>query len=592
MKVIALIKRHFINEISQFTKTELTILMLVLTFLVCSRLSLIQYFPAALTHDELVYAAQAKAMAITGKTIDQAHYSWSLQPLHPMYAELPGVLMIPFFKVFSNPLIATRALSLLFGILFPFVLSGFFYEWFVSKRIAYASLLLASVNPLLWQMSRLMYDAPYSVIFYLLGGIIFLRAKSKSMIAFSFLAMILGFLGYQGYKLLFLPWIALLIWKKSQGTLKKVNKLDWFFGITCLSVFAFYSFFMLPNQIIENRFNSTIFANNDYLSSQVNEERRLSLQNPFVKVFSNKFTIAVKFTVDKFINAFNSNTLFWTGEPAQSKFAVWGHGWFYVIDFLLIIFGLISMGYNKKYCKSGIALLCFIAFSTLPSLVNSGNSWYLLRMFFPNILLLGILSLGIILVAKSRLLLMAFASVYMLSVIYFGYYYYYRYPILGQNTGYVSERVIVDYINRVRRTDVNTPIYVHTVDVPVMLWSYIIYSDFYTKETAREIAQFSGKDDVHINNIIFTTKCADPTQSGIVVNEAWRIPCDHVDKTKLVSLSIPSIVDNGTYWNIYNDFMCGDFANRPFIAVNSISDFDLERQSNEKFCNQWLAKFN
>lgn len=570
---------------------QLAWLLLVLLLLL-SRFSFADQFPAALTHDELVYAAQAKAISITGKTLDQKYFPWSMQPLHPMYAELPGVFMTPFFWIFSNPLLATRGLSLLLGILFPFVIGWFFYEWFKSKKIAYVSLLLASVNPLLWQMSRLMYDAPYSVFFYLLGGALFLRSKSKIMLTFSFFALFVGFMGYQGYKLLFVPWLLLLIWKKNQMTFKKMSKNTQFFGVTCLLLFVFYVLVLLPNQQVDNRFNNTIFSDIDYLTTQVNEERRLTVQNPFMQIFSNKFTAVIKFMVEKFVNAFNANIVFWAGESAQSKFAVWGHGWFYVVDFLILIVGLISLGYNKKFLKPGLGLLLFIAVATVPSIVNSGNSWYLLRMFFPNILLLGILSIGFIQLAKYRFVLIFLICMYAVSVAYFGYYYYYRYPILGQNTGYLSERVIIDYIDRVRQTDKEIPISIHTVDVPVMLWSYIVYSDIYTNETAPEIAQFSGKDEIHINNISITTKCAIPTQPGIVINEAWRTPCDNVDTTSLQPLSIPSIVDNGTYWNIYNDSMCKENANRPYIEVTTMNDFNLEEQSNEKFCNQWLAKFN
>lgn len=561
-------------------------------FLLLSRLLYADVLPAALTHDELVYAAQAKAMAITGKTIDQQQYPWSLQPLHPMYAELPGVLMVPFFWLFDNPLLATRGLSLVFGMLFPLVLSWFFYEWFKSKKIAYISLILASVNPLLWQMSRLMYDAPFSVFFYLVGGVVFLKAKSKVGLVVSLFALLMGFFGYQGYKLLFLPWIALLVWKKSQGSVKNLNKPEQLFGVLCLGVFLFYSFIMLPNQHVDNRFSNTIFASTDYLSSQVNEERRLSLNNPLIGVFSNKFTVATKFMVEKFVNAFNSNTIFWAGEPAQSKFAVWGHGWFYVTDLLLLVVGLISLGFHKRFFKPGLALLCFVVIATLPSLINAGNSWYLLRMFFPNVLLLGILSLGVGMIGKSRLLLGLFAGACCVSVVYFAYYYYFRYPILGQNTSYLSERIIIEYINRLRETDSVTPMYVHTVDVPVMLWSYLVYSDHYSKENASDFAAAAGSDHITINNVTFTTQCADPNAAGITINESWRKPCEAFLPDEDKPLSIPSVVDNGTYWDMYNDTLCEDFASRPYVTVSSMSDFDLGQQSNEKFCNQWLVRFN
>jgi hypothetical protein len=480
----------------------------------------------------------------------------------------------------------------MFGILFPFVIGWFFYEWFESKKIAYVSTLLASVNPLLWQMSRLMYDAPYTVFFYMLGGALFLRAKSKRLLVGSFLAFFLGFLGYQGYKLLFVPWILLLVWRKKRDSLKNLHKNTWLFGIICISLFMLYVLVLLPNQHVANRFSNTIFSDNDYIAAQVNEERRLSVENPFMHIFSNKLISVIKFMVEKFVNAFNTNIVFWTGEPAQSKFAVWGHGWFYVADMILLIAGLVSLAYQRKHLRPVLGLVCFIVFATLPSLVNSGNSWYLLRMFFPNVLLIGVLSMGFMFLARNRILLMTFVGFYAISIAYFGYYYYYRYPVLGQNTGYLSERVIIDYITRVRKFDSITPVYVHTVDVPVMLWSYVVYSDFYSKEKAQEFATFSEKDEVKINNIIFTTRCADPSVEGIVINEAWRVPCESQREPASFSLSLPSIIDNGTYWHMYNDTLCEKFANRPFITVNAIENFKIDKQSDQSFCNQWFARFN
>ncbi len=555
-----------------------------------SRLTLASVFPAALTHDELVYAAQSKAMALTGKTIDQTYAPWSLQPLHPMYAELPGVFMIPFFGLIENPLLATRGLSLVLGILFPFVLSWFFYEWYKNRKLANCVLVVASFNPLLWQLSRLMYDAVFSVFFYLLAGSLFLRTKTWRGISLSFILISVGFFGYQGYKLLFLPWLFLLLWHKATSQEgQKIKRQIKAFLLLSLALFVAYLSFLLPNQSVADRFSQSIFKDTEFLSEQTNNERRLSLDNPFASLFSNKVIITVKFITEKFIGAFNSLMMFWSGEPAQSKFAVWGHGWFYAIDFGLLLLGLFFMGRHKEHFHKHISIIGFIFIAAIPSTINAGGSWYLLRMFFAYTLLIGFIAWGVYWLLESKITKIVLFLCYGFSILYFGYQYFYRYPILGLNISYFSERVVINYIDRIRSIDPLVPIYVHAVDVPVMLWNYIVYSDYYSKKTSSEFAQQLSDHTSSINNIIFTTECANPSKDAIVINESWRGVCEGHENSEV--LTIPSVVDNGAYWHIYNDAFCNDVQLKPFIELSNHQDMLVEKKSQIEFCQNYFAKF-
>jgi hypothetical protein len=67
----------------------------IFVFTLFTRFWLLDRLPVSLVHDETVYAAQAKSFAVQGTTLNQAIPWWSLQPVHPFYAELPSVVMAP-----------------------------------------------------------------------------------------------------------------------------------------------------------------------------------------------------------------------------------------------------------------------------------------------------------------------------------------------------------------------------------------------------------------------------------------------------------------------------------------------------------------
>jgi len=181
----------------------------LVVFLILTRFFALDTLPPFLTHDEVVYGIVAKSFAVQGTTLTQDQEWYSMRPVHPFYAELPALFMTPFFWLTDNPLLAVRIPTALMGVAFPFIFGWFCWGVWRDKKLAWVAVVIVSLNPLWWQFSRLSYDAVYSTFFYFLGGAIFF-SKSKRGFLWSIPVFMLGFFQYQGFKLLLVPWLALL----------------------------------------------------------------------------------------------------------------------------------------------------------------------------------------------------------------------------------------------------------------------------------------------------------------------------------------------------------------------------------------------
>lgn len=596
-------------------RSYLVACVIVLAFLVITRLWNINIFPAALTHDEMVYAVQAESLVVQGTTLNQQFHWWSLQPTHPDYAEAPAVLMTPFFKLISNPLVATRAISVLMGITFPFVLGLFSFGIWRNKKLSLVVIIVSSLNPLLWQMSRLTYDAVMSSYFYLLGGSIVLLVKGKKSL-FALIPLFIGFFCYQGLKLVFIPWLALLgvLQFRSLKELMNQKYYIWILGI-CGLLFGSYMLFILPNQKVDNRWLNTIFANSDFQAKVTNEERRVAIDFPLKSLFSNKAVVIGKFLASRVIEAYSPVMLFVSGEPAQSAFSAWGYGWFHYFESVLLVLGVLLVLARKKLRVTGILLLLFMIVATVPATLNSGDPWFLLRMFFPNLFLIFFIAWG------TYYLLTRFywgkyliASVYLIGLFSFMYHYYYRYPISGLNVAYFSERIMAEYIDRSVKANPDRKVIVYTIDPPVMFWTYLLYSHNIKPENLSQIAQVENAQDFKnytIGNVTFTTECVDlGDNQSLILSEAIRAatPCNFdqshfkqesqtqfqsiVDSNQNSNIQIPSLLDNGAYWKIYNNSLCDKKDLKRYVAVDQFKDLDPTTKNNQDFCSTWISNVN
>lgn len=134
---------------SRFSKILAAIVLSVIAIF-GTRFLLLSQIPTSLAHDEMIYAINAKSVAVSGTDLTGTWNPLSLTPMHPMFAELPTLLLAPFFRLPIDPVVAARLPFVLMSLAIPVLLAGIVYELFKNRRAAVCTAILAFFNPWIW----------------------------------------------------------------------------------------------------------------------------------------------------------------------------------------------------------------------------------------------------------------------------------------------------------------------------------------------------------------------------------------------------------------------------------------------------------
>ena len=612
----------------------------IIAFLFFSRLFLLDSVPATIPHDEMVYAIQAKSYVVQGTTLNQQHRPWMISPFDSMYAELPASLMAIGYLFSNNPLVGAHLTSALMGISMPFILAWFFHGLWKRKDMAVGIGIVAVFNPLLWQMSRLGYDNWYSLWFYLLGAALMVHSNKKLQWA-SVLVFGLGFFNYQGFKLLLFPWVVVVFflkltagasvptWTVVRAALLKLkhnkaiatNRAKLLLPRISVVVFAFaltlfYGIVLLPNQAgVSNRLNSTIFSDSAKIAQLVDLERRQAFVSPLLSVYSNKATITLNFMLNRLANAFDLNLLFLQIEPAVSGFSVWVHGIFYWVEGLLMIIGVIWLFNKPKYRLNVSIILGSIVLLCIPTLINSGSEWHLLRTLLSYTMMLTLAGVGLTWVLKRRLTLVLILPFYFFAIGNFTYIYLYRYPVVSLDWGNYHERLVARYVTLLAESQPETKVSVHVSQADYYYWSYLLYSNRLTNDTKDHIAQEAlintkvPTQTFTLDNVTFTSGCdVDPATKTIVAETnfqncqsavsdfdrarigAQQTATDSASILKQKSFnSIVAILDSGEKLYILDDPLCKGKKLKSYVFPTTYADIAVEKLNVDQFCLNWIS---
>jgi len=106
---------------------------------------------------------------------------------------------------------------------------------------------------------------------------------------------------------------------------------------------------------------------NQEIINQSLQERNQSFISPFRYIFSNKYIVFANNFINKYIGNFDPNILFLKGDQTYLV-SLWHHGYFYLIDFIFIIFGII--GLYKHKLNLFYFILGLIALSPIPEAIR------------------------------------------------------------------------------------------------------------------------------------------------------------------------------------------------------------------------------
>lgn len=605
--VLAFSRLSFLTHLPQ----RVLVYLLIFTLSLSVRLLFIDFAPVAVTHDEVFYANQAQALAQSGTAQDGVWRPSDLVSAHPLFAEWPAVVMQPGFWFFSNsPLLASRFMSALVGALIPLVLAELTFALFQKKEVATATVVLSSVNPWLFQVSRHSFDIIFTVFFYLLSMLILIKLRQFwKLLAIP--PLLLGFLQYQGGKVMLIPLILLtllyLVFEsiRKRGVLK-VNGLISITFVLFVSIVTTVSFgYFLSSQPAATRVSNISILDISQIEQHVKNQRQMMVTVELLPtLLFNKATVSTSTVINQVGKSIDFTQLFIAGERLRNPTTVLHHGLFYGLDLVLIFVGMAVCLLDKKWRSTGLFLLSIIFVGMLPQLLNNQDVWIFLRLGLSFAVLPIFAAVGLHYIwnrFEGQLFRRgAVVSMYALSVGYFAIQYAFVTPVTATGDKYFAERVLASYIDRL---GARTPVVV-LADESRFVFEEIVFYNGLIKRQQAEVYNAFKSSQYQIPGLRVATDCLDGSilEETVVITDQSVVPCgdagqleeDSAVQADTIEVLPPSVFITAPYsgeerFTIVNDMLCeGDVA--PAHPSFTFRNLQVEKLSTQDFCRTFIIQ--
>lgn len=561
-------------------------LIIILAFLL--RFTWLDKLPPAIGGDEIVYTLNAKASFITGKDIFGQWAPWKglifNYPRGETQAELSYILNSFIIGPLDFSLFNSRLPNLVMGVLLVLFIYLFTKE-LMGKRIALFAAAISAINPWLIYIGRTAYEATPAMLFYFISFYILVKAKGwRILLSFPFLA--LAFYSYIATKLIFIPLVfALLVYCFYFINKKKYFKQYLSLFILCSLLVGFFVISLKLNPST-SRTDELLTPFDAAISSEVNQIRKNSMQNPLTPIFVNKYTVFTNILIVKTLKTFSFDYLFAFGDEFYS---IWRHGVFYYIDSIFLILGAILLFIRKRALFFLFTSLILIGI--IPQIFHTadvGNFIIHATMMLPFLMI--IIGLGVseaFNYFKSKNLkvmsLVLILFVYCFSVANFANIYFFWHPLQGYFDFPI--RVVSSYALRAPK---DQKITVYSNSSFDFFKKYIFYTNQYNKDTANIIKNNINKSNYSLGNVAFascnTSLGHEDEKNLIIIDSQCPNP-----KIPLPNISIARLKDGGESFKIFNDRLCNGIILNRYASNMSISDFSVEALPNEKFCQTFIT---
>ena len=550
--------------------------------------------PTGIVMDEFDYILNAKFVYHTGTNIQQNWSPWSLSTLPDEVpkGELTYLVSLPFVGPFGLSIFTARvgfAILSVFSVLISFAIaSTLFGPW-----VGLAAGFITAINPWNVYFGRTGYDVPVSVMFYMLSFLCMLRLKGSKLL-FTLIPLFFAFYGYIGMKLLFVPFViiaAIGAW----ATTHKRSDTKWFVLLVVISLLIFGQFvFRVQTTTAGSRVNQLFTPFDTKIAADVDLQRRLTIASPLTNLFANKAVVYLKAAGEKYLGAFSPTILFTNGEGIAT-FALWQHGLFYPLDALFLLLGIMMI-----YSTSPSILLvlgAIIAISPIPSVLSTEGATYVHRssLMYPIMTILiayGIVgTIGTIRKNLKVVVTGAICMVYIILTANFVYLYFFRFPYYNSESFGFSQRLYSRYAILANAKAI--PV-VNITDAPQLYFkNYMLYGNIPNKQSIPKITEIFRNDVYTWDNATFTKMC--PTKNEVDTGKTTYLisnasPCKELF-IKRPMVTIASLGDGGSLYNIFNDRMCSKYALGSYPTGFTMKDFDVEHLSEEQFCTKFVIRY-
>ncbi|MBU3935554.1 hypothetical protein KJ909_02675 [Patescibacteria group bacterium] len=561
-------------------KPKILTLGIIILFSLTIRLIFLNIIPVGINNDELHFVLNAKSIFYGFTNIEAKINPFKL-------AEISSLIFAPILGPLPNNLFTARLPYALIGSLSVVLVYLITLRLSKNSTLALISALVISLNPWSIYVSRTSFDPPIAVFFFLLTIYLLSLSKPKYLLL-SIAPGLLAFHSYIATKVIFFPIIAISSFFLWQFNHQK-NKLIYLIVVVSALLVTLNFILGLSNQPVGHRINEIQTPNSLEIRDQVNLERRQSLQVPIImEMFTNKYTVYLKNFTQKYLYNFSTDILFLHGDPAFTG-SLWQHGYFYYLDALLILFGLLYL--YKTYPKILSLLSCLILLSPIPEAIRSDTiPSYVFHSSFQFPLLCIIIAAGILFLWQKfpyKLIQFSFLLLYLLSFINFVDIYFFKAPIYQPESFVFSHHLLAKYLQL--ETDKNKEIYVLSQEPELLFRSYLFYTNYYQKDKFESIKNIYAKatDNITFNHIHF-------------INHHQYLPSG--DNFTLIynSIHFDFQKDNPTFY-ISNPADAGNIytINRGSTCQNSIlstypnnirlKDLNLDKINENDFCQKYIT---
>ncbi len=569
---------------------------------VCLKSVFITSIPSIVTHDEMYYATEARSVVTSGSDVTGTWRPWQLAPANPIYAELTGSTLVPGFWLFPHePLLALKFIPILLGSLIPISLGLIIYRLTRDKSAFVIMAAMATVNPWIFQFSRMSFDSLFSTSLYLVGIVLLLYLKRWTRLI-ALLPFFWGFFQYQGHKPLLLPIVFLMVifiaLKENAFKLpRRFEFRSWLplmvIFFSCLVLVGSY-LYRLPRLSSAGRLSEIALFNPESAALNVDTNRRLSLSNPLISLMENKYGVNLNQSGDRLMSSLDLRWLFVHGNDSIDTFAVTEFGFLYLIDAGLIALAFIWLGQRRPWKNGEWWPVALTLIGTLPNVLKNERPWITFRGSFVIMGLLMLASLGAYAVFSKKTIPLwfkgALMAVYVLSASVFFYHYFFRYPVTASRDDFLYERIVASYVAR----NPDQPLLLYASQPQKVYESLLVYNQLIKPETMSVINQAYRNNDYTLGTIKLQGNCFDPqvaSSAGTLVMVDYQVAqCEQANGLGLARpISLSSIIDSGTRYTIYNDSLCQQFELKPFTHIDR-NLFNIEKLSNKVFCEAFFTQ--
>lgn len=439
------------------------------------RLVFLNSVPPGISHDELDFVNNGYSMVKTGRDLAGAAFPLTVGGVG--HVALPAYLSGVTTGFLGLSLWSVRLAPAILGILSIVIIYGISRCLFSSSRAALASSLFLAISPWGLKISRVMFDPPIALFFYLLAIWLTVSARRPARLVLAVIFLGLGFIGYYGTIFTYLPvLLSLLIYQKN--LLLKSPRIRVILILVIVTTGLVF-LLMLTGGNRQKTFGRSpeIFLTDTVkISDNVIFDRYHSRAPVWSdRLFINKATYVLNQFGQNYLAAFNPVMIFITGDPNRI-YGLWNRG-----ELPLFTLPLICVGFfvaYRRYRRAFWFLLVLLLAAPLTTGFTSQVFATRAFLLWPVLLVFAGLGCRILLNYLTRLppLLKKTVNLMLVVGILFNltatlHQYFFRYPVYAAEMWFDSEKQLARYLG----SGLDYPITVLSPEPRAVFMEFVFY---------------------------------------------------------------------------------------------------------------------